>query len=410
MKNSIFALSTKHDRMPAQQDDRPKILIIDDNHFNLEFLSAMLRRVGYQTSIALDGERGLQTVENFRPDLILLDIVMPGIDGIEVCRKLKQDDKWHSLPVIFLSSKASPSLIVRAFHAGGIDYVKKPFVKEEVLARVAAHLKIGMLTRELKQKNTELERQQGYIREDLDAAGQIQRSLLPSAKARYKTIHADWFFRPTEQVGGDIFNLLPFDERYMLIYMVDVSGHGMSSALIATLVSQALLPHSGVLTGNENKQDMLAPGLVLDELDKMFPFERFDKFFTMFLAYYDEKKQTLTYSHAAHPFGYILHNGGKISQLGQGGTVIGIKAGLPFPELSVPWHTGDKLVLFTDGITEMSNPNGEMFGWERLFDFFSGHYHLSCSELKQALETELGRFAGNAPPQDDISFLCIEVK
>ena len=83
---------------------------------------------------------------------------------------------------------------------------------------------------------------------------------------------------------------------------------------------------------------------------------------------------------------------------------------MPFQEISVPWCTGDKLVLFTDGITEMSNPSGEMFGWERLFDFFADNQHLPCSQLKNALEQELGRFAGNAPPQDDISFLCVEVK
>lgn len=133
-----------------------KILIIDDEPVNLKALVAFLELHGFSIMVAGSGEEGLAILKENRPDLVLLDIVMPMMDGFEVCQAIKADPASATIPVIFISSLSSVEDKVKAFATGGVDFVTKPFQQQEVLARVSAHLKIASLTSQLESKNRQL--------------------------------------------------------------------------------------------------------------------------------------------------------------------------------------------------------------------------------------------------------------
>ena len=141
-----------------------RILVVDDTPANIQAISAILKEKGYQISVATNGRQALAVVDRVRPDLILLDVMMPEMDGFETCRQLKAAEKWRQIPVIFLTAKTETADLVQGFELGAVDYVAKPFNAHELLARVNTHLTVDELRRSLADKNTELARAHELVR------------------------------------------------------------------------------------------------------------------------------------------------------------------------------------------------------------------------------------------------------
>lgn len=253
-----------------------KIFIVDDNIVNRRLLAAILAKEGYEFFEAVDGEEVVELAYREISDLVLLDIMMPKKDGYEVCAELKGDDRTANIPVIFLSAKTQAEDKIKGLELGGADYVTKPFDRGEVLARVKAHLKIAGVT------NEELLKKQGALDEDLKAAAGIQRTLLPQEPPDAGIVDVAWQFIPCERIGGDIFNMVQLDETHWGIYMLDVSGHGVPSALVTVSASQILQPQKGLLlkkvTNVPPFYEIVSPAEVLNLLDQEYPIERFNKF------------------------------------------------------------------------------------------------------------------------------------
>lgn len=224
-----------------------KILVVDDIDENRRLINLILRHAGYEIIDASDGEDAIKQAQKFLPDLILLDIVMPEIDGYEVCARLKKDGRTIGIPVIFLSAKTETEDKIKGLEIGGVDYITKPFNKEEVVARVRSQLKIRRLTKEIIRVNQELIKKQKYLDEDLKAAAGIQKSLLPQKLPETDNFDFAWEFLPCDLIGGDIFNVFLLDDNHLGVYMLDVSGHGVPSAMVTVSVSQILQPHSGYM-------------------------------------------------------------------------------------------------------------------------------------------------------------------
>jgi sigma-B regulation protein RsbU (phosphoserine phosphatase) len=224
-----------------------KICIVDDNLVNRRLLAGILKKEGYQLLEAEDGEEAIELTLKELPDLVLLDIMMPKKDGYQVCEELKRDRRSAHIPIIFLSAKTQVEDKIKGLDLGGADYVTKPFDRGEVLARVRAQLNIARLTKEVMEANEELMRKQRRLNEDLEAAAGIQQSLLPQGAPDMENVAVAWRFMPCESIGGDIFNVIRLDETHWAIYMLDVSGHGVPSALVTVSVSQMLHPNRGLL-------------------------------------------------------------------------------------------------------------------------------------------------------------------
>ena len=389
-----------------------KILVVDDQIVNRRLLIDILKKKGYEFIEAEDGEEAIELTLREQPDLVLLDIVMPKKDGYEVCFELQQDSRSADIPVIFVSSKSGVKDKIKGIELGGVDYVTKPFDGGEVLARVNTQLKIRNLTKKLRQANNELLEKQRRIDEDLKAGAEIQRSLLSLNPPEVEDIDVVWRFMPCQKVGGDIFNVFQLDEDHWAIYMLDVSGHGIPSAMVAVSVSQMLQPREGFFLKRSIKTppyyEIVSPSRVLDVMDQKYHIESLNKFFTISYLILNVKKGTIRYSSAGHPPPVLFHRDGSMELLKEGGTIIGMGGMLPFEEGEKKLSFGDRLFIYTDGIVEYQNEKGEFYGEDRFFEELQRLKENLISNTVDGVITSLMRFGNNTEPQDDISLLALE--
>jgi len=212
-------------------------------------------------------------------------------------------------------------------------------------------------------------------------------------------------------IGGDIFNVFRLDEDHVGIYMIDVSGHGVPSALVTVSVSQILQPDNGYITKKRifspPGYEITSPGMVLEALDHEYPIERFEKYFTIVYMIINIKNGTLTYSNAAHPSPVILRRNGELELLEKGGTIIGLGGPIPFEEEQRVLQEGDRVILYTDGVVEYENEKGEYFGMERLLSILDQSGHAGPGELLDKIMVSVDDFGKGKESEDDITLMAI---
>jgi phosphoserine phosphatase RsbU/P len=381
------------------------ILVVDDDKTNRTLLSIILKNEEYRVVEAEDGRDALEKGLTMPIDLVLLDIMMPKMDGYEACKRLKADPRTRDIPVVFLSAKSGTRDKIMGLDSGGADYVTKPFDKGEVLARVRSQLRIRSLTREVIEK-------QKHLDNDLKVAAGIQQSLLPSREVPGKSsLKWAWRFKPCDEIGGDIFNILRLDERHYAVYMLDVSGHGVPSALVTVSASQMLQPHTNILVrqdGEGSGKEIIAPVDVVKRLDHEYPMERFDKYFTLVYMLIDTERGLLSYSNAGHPPPLLIRTDGTVKALEKGGPMVGLNGALPFEEEEISLDPGDRVILYTDGVIEYEKTDLEFYGEERFHAVIKRSAGLSIDALSEAIMEDLMAFGEGAPPRDDITLLAIE--
>lgn len=258
---------------------------------------------------------------------------------------------------------------------------------------------------DIEQQKIELQEKQQQIDQDLKAAAGIQQSLLPDRSPSLGNIRTAWKFEPCRQVGGDIFNIHYPDKNHISFYMLDVCGHGVSAALMAVAVSQ-FLQSSHELLGHGS--GILPPEEVLSRLDRAFPFERFDSYFSVIYMTIDFTEGYLTYSCAGHPPPILLRSDETLEVLGCHGPIIGLGGGEFFGQEEKKLHPGDKVVLYTDGILENRNAAGELFGKHRFYDALQKHGREPLQGLVEAVYKNVKNFGKPAEPDDDMSLLMLE--
>jgi len=381
-----------------------RILLVDDELVSRVMLQTLLADAGYDVEEAVSGEAALAAIARQRPDLILLDILMPGLSGLEVCRALKRQEETAGIPVIFLSGMGDVKDKIAGLEAGGVDYVAKPFDPAEVLARVRGQLHIQSLTRQLRVTNDMLTQKQALLDADLAAAAEIQRSLLPGYLPDLGPVRLAWSFRPSQQIGGDIFSVVQLPAGQLGLYILDVSGHGVSSALVAVAASQALRPQGGLI---DLDNVATGPVEVLTRLDAMFPLERFERYFTLFYMLVDPATGAVRYCGGGHPPGLLLRRDGALESLDVGGPLVGLGGVAPYEEGEARLFPGDRIVLYTDGVTEYEDGEQRFFGLVRLQQALAALPGRSAEAVVAGLEAALVDFGGQMPPKDDISLLCL---
>lgn len=272
----------------------------------------------------------------------------------------------------------------------------------------------------LKRLNQELTDKQKRLDEDLAAAAEIQQSLLPQETISAEKLETAWRFEPCELMGGDIFNIFPLDADHWGIYVVDVSGHGVPAAMITVSVSQFLQPFAGSLLNVTPeylpKNVIIPPAEVFDALEKEFPFERFDNFFTIAYMIINTKNGNLIYSNAGHPHPILLRKNGTFELLTTANPILGFgsfeqSAGKKdrFAEGQIQIYPGDKLFVYTDGIVEYMNDNQELYGIERFYKQLQNAREKSVNEIVEDSIKFLMQFGNNTKPQDDITLIGLEL-
>ncbi len=391
------------------------ILVVDDTTANLQVLAGMLKDRGYKVRPVPSGKLALLAAHRDPPDLILLDINMPEMNGYEVCEFLKADDILKSIPVIFISALTEPLDKVKAFSMGGVDYLTKPFHMEELHARVETHLNLRRLQVELERTNARLAKVNDRMSRDLKAAAKIQEMFLPHRMPRVPQADFAWLYRPCDELAGDGLNVVPLGDNKVGLYILDVSGHGVASALLSVTMSRLLSspsdPSSILIRAGESKDqfDVTPPTEVAARLNRLFPFDpATGQFVTMVYGTLDGASGEFRYVSAGHPGPIHLPFGADPVILDSDGFPIGLGDDA-YEERSVRLRPGDRLYLYSDGVPEALNAGGDQFGDSRLLDVIAQTRDTNLKESVVRLQSMVMQWHGAQSPNDDISVLAVEV-
>jgi len=374
------------------------ILIVDDTPVNIGVISGALKD-SYKTKVATNGEKALALASaEEKPDLILLDIMMPGMDGYEVCSRLKADPATSEIPVIFLTGQTSAEDETRGFEVGAVDYVHKPFSPAVVNARVRSHIL-------LREARAQLAAQLLALNNELEMARQIQLSILPHSIPKLPGLEIAARFLPMTSVAGDFYDFIQIDGKHIGILIADVSGHGLPSALIASMLQVSLTGQAGHAS---------EPSKVLAGLNRALCGKFTDNFVTAAYVFVDLEKSLMRYAGAGHPPVLQWRNStGKTAKVLENGLVLGMFGEAIYEALEFPLEPGDRYVLYTDGVPEAANPSEEQFGVERFMRFIENNKHLGADQFVQTFLTELSRWSGQTAEQgqqDDITLLVVDFK
>ena len=374
------------------------ILIVDDTPTNLGVISGALSDT-YRTKVATNGQKALAIARaEDKPDLILLDVMMPEMDGYEVCTRLKADSATQEIPVIFLTGQTSVEDETRGFSVGAVDYVHKQFSPAIVKARVHSHI-------QLREARSQLAKQLDAVNAELELAHEIQLSILPHHLPRLPGLDIAVRFLPMASVGGDFYDFIRVGDKQLGILIADVSGHGLSSALIASMLQVAL---AGQVAHASN------PGKVLVGLNRAVSGKFSNNFVTAAYVYVDLESNLIRYAGAGHPpLMQFRGSTGRVGQIMENGLVLGVVEDAPYDSLEIPLELGDRYVLYTDGILEAANPSQEMYGAERLMHFLERNCSLNADQFADALLADVASWterSGEQNQQDDITLLVFDSK
>ncbi|WP_421903663.1 SpoIIE family protein phosphatase [Maridesulfovibrio sp.] len=376
---------------------KPRILFVDDDPNILTSFRSLLRKE-FKIDTADHPEKGLALFKENGPyPVVVSDLKMPDMNGLEFLAEIEKLDE-DAIGII-LTGHADIKAALTALNQGHVfRFLTKPAERDTITNVINAGLEQHKLITGNKEKAR-------IIKEDLAAAAYIQKSFLPQETCTLGNVCLSWMFKPSGDVGGDMFNLVPLDDDKTAFYLLDISGHGVSAALAAVSVSR-LLSRSDHFTALQNK--VIPPSELLKQLDADFPIERMNKHFTMFYSVISKSERTLTYSSAGHLPPLLLRKNGDIEHLEKGGSVIGLNVGIPFEQDTVSFHPGDRLISYTDGLSEYESPTGEQFGAPRLESCVLNHSSEGSVRLLDCVYDEMLAFGENQPLQDDVTLCCLE--
>ncbi|MEE8526690.1 MAG: fused response regulator/phosphatase [Thermoanaerobaculia bacterium] len=402
-----------------KSQDPARILLVDDNATNLNVLRETLQGRGYELRMAKSGEQALKIADKIGPDLVLLDIMMPpGIDGYETLERLQAEPQTAETPVIFLSALHDTKDKVKGLDLGAVDFISKPFQGDEVIARVNTHLTIHRLRRELERRNDELEKANARMTRDLEAAARVQQALLPGSLPTTDRARFAWQYHPCDELAGDALHIHRLSRRHASLYIVDVSGHGVSAALLSVTVTRSLTPSTDpsslvAMGGDEDDVEaILSPAELARRLNKLYyPMESNGRhYFTLIYAVLDLETGLLRYTTAGHPGPIHVRPDAGAEVIRLAALPIGLLPEADFDDHELQLRPGERLYLFSDGLYEESNADDEEFGLERLAEALAAHSGEPLDESIEAVRRRISDWRGDDRFTDDLSILGIEMR
>ena len=373
------------------------ILLVDDSPINLELLKETLDGMGFRLFEAVNGETALAVAREEIPDLILLDIMMPGMDGFEVCKCLREDPKTDDIPIIFLSALDELKDRVRGLEEGAVDYISKPFRLEEVVARVNTHLTINELKKKVQKQRDELE-------SELQQVATAQRSLLPKQLPQIQGLKLAVSYETSRYAGGDLYDVLPLPENCWGLLVADVEGHSTQAAVLMAMSCALLRSFPG---------DGRDPVAVLEYLNTQLCKVSDSKMVTALYAVYDVASRSLKIARAGHLQPLLYRPAIGVREIFcEGIFPMGLKSyeGEQIPVEEIRLQSGDQLLFYTDGLIERFDCDGEMYGVERLSRQLSEVGNSSAEEKLQKIYADVAAFVAGRPADDDQTLLLAIVE
>jgi len=368
----------------------PLILIVDDNPANVEILQMRLAANNYEIITAADGEAGLAMARDKQPDLILLDIMMPKMDGIEVCRHIRADLSLPFIPIIMVTAKADSKDVVAGLEAGGDEYLTKPVDHAALVARVKSMLRI-------KELHDTVVEQSAQLKAQLETATKIQSLFWPKIPELTAGGHIWARSVPATYVGGDLYDVIPLPDDSLLAYVADVSGKGVPAALIMAALSTNIRSEA-LLQGEVDR--LLET--VNNALHSLTAEEGF--FATIVLGRYwpASGKMQLALGGHLQPLWIVPGGMGNLPPLK--GISLGVTPDVHYKKKEIALSPGEAVLFFSDGVIEAENEDKALFGNERLVDYIK---NAKGPPWGKGLIDSIRQWRGNAKANDDLTLLEI---
>jgi len=377
-------------------DEVKTLLLVDDAPANIQIANSILKD-SYKIRIATNGAKALELASvTPLPDLILLDVMMPEMDGYEVCTRLKMSAETRDIPIIFLTGQTEIEDETKGFDVGAVDYIHKPLSPAIVKARVQTHLVLRGIRKQLASQLL-------TIQKELETAREIQLSILPEEIPKIGGVDIAARYIPMTSVAGDFYDFIVVDEKHLGILVADVSGHGMPAALIASMLKIALAAQ---------ESHAADPAQLLLGLNKALcgKFQR--HYVTAAYLFLDMLKGTLRYAGAGHPPLLLWSRSEGVRALEENGLFLGKFPQAAYSFVELPLKAGDWALLYTDGIPETTNPLQIEFGTDRFKHFLEKERSTSADHFADRLLKELSQWSvrdSGEDADDDVTLVAIHV-
>jgi len=378
--------------MGMNNSETESILLVDDNPTNLQVLFQTLDGVGCKLLIAKNGEMALSIAGKAQPDLILLDIMMPGIDGYEVCHQLKSDPATAYIPIIFLSALGETEDKVKGLRLGAVDYITKPFQPDEVIARVNTHLTIHRLKREVESRKDQLEH-------ELEVVSEVQRKLLPKQLPIIDGFKLAAHYETSLYAGGDYYDIIEISGNHWGFLIADAEGHSAPAAVLMAMTCALFRAYP---------VDTTDPSRMLHYLNEHLCKVAEPSFMTALYAVYDADQKTMRVARAGQPLPMIYRFSEKQAiELSCAGVYpLGIEPyEIKIPVTETKLEAGDRFLVYTDGVSERFNTEGDIYGEKRLLRLLATDSADNPQNVLAAIMADVDRFAGDRPADDDQALL-----
>jgi len=381
------------------------VLAVDDNESNRDMLSRRLLRHGLTVDVAINGIDALAQLEAKPFDLVLLDIMMPELDGFEVLKRMKASDNLRHIPVVMISALDELESVVRCIEAGAEDYLSKPFNPTLLRARIGACLEKKALRDQEQDYLATIETTQKRLKRELDDATTYVRSILPEPETKPYPI--DWVYTPSTELGGDAFGYHWIDDDHFAMYLLDVCGHGVGASLLSVAAINVMR------NGSIAQTDFRDPAQVLTRLNNMFLMERQNNmYFTLWYGVFQKSTRKLTFSGGGHPPSLLFTGdiaGGQptLQELHRGGLPIGALEDVPYGATTVDVPADARLIILCDGTYEIELPEGGMLGLEGFTEFIRPR--IASPTLLAEVTEWIRSFHGDGPLEDDFSLVRVHL-
>lgn len=372
------------------------ILIVDDSRMNRMVLHKHLSQEGYELLEADSADGALKLLEYRKPDLILLDVVMPEMSGFDLCKLLKQHPVTREIPIIFITSLDSTEDKITGLDLGAVDFITKPFNTAEIIARVRTQVTLRQMYRTIMETNNRIAR-------DLDTARRIQHNLLPVATPPIVfpgNVTFDYVYIPCDELGGDFFDIFPISATETLFYMIDVSGHGIASALMTIFTKIFFSIHA---------KDIRDPSALLQKLNQQFFQERLtEKHIIAFLGILDSEHDQLIWSSAGQSVAPILYSSEYEQALTMSSFPIGLVENANYANAQCPLKTGASLLMYSDGVTDIELRDGTpIFEEEALLQYIHAHKYDDNQSMVNSLVSYIRMCGDTSEFPDDVTIFLV---
>ncbi|MGI3169756.1 PP2C family protein-serine/threonine phosphatase [Pseudooceanicola sp. C21-150M6] len=398
-----------------------RVLVVDDSRMQRLIVSMALRGWGFQVEEADSGEAALEFCRSSIPDIVISDWMMPGLSGPEFCRAFRSLTKETYGYFVLLTSKSDKIDVAEGLDSGADDFLTKPVNTAELRARLTAGERILDMQEELRRQKSLIEETLGELQQlydsldsDLLEAKKLQQSLVREREISFETADLSQILRSAGRVGGDLVGFYPIGPDRLAIYSIDVSGHGVSSALatarLAGFLSSAV-PHQNIGLigyGGELQKSVPPPDIARTLNDIALAEMDTGQYFTMALAEIDLTTGAVCLVQAGHPYPVIQRANGRVEFLGDGGFPVGLIDGAEFEPVQAQLEPGDRLILLSDGVTECADASGDMLGDEGLAEMLTELCQTRGAGFLEALVWMLAQRRNDMAFEDDVSVIVLD--